>query len=104
MFLHPRFPASSLFRSFRLFSTARIIDKDFKYFLLKAKVQQMYREALKEANSFPDPCLRDEMTQFMKAEFQVFRKRQMDAGSVDYHLALIRKKLNHIKELKQRVS
>jgi hypothetical protein len=46
----------------------------------------------------------------IKDEFRVFRREpsdlnwKLDSGKIDYHLALIRKQINMIKELKDRVA
>jgi hypothetical protein len=84
--------------------------KDFKYFVMRAKVSQVYREALQEAKAFPDPSMKLEMQDLMRDEFRVFRRDPLDLGwkleadKIDYHLALIRKQINMIKELRDRVA
>lgn len=49
-------------------------NKDFKFFIMKAKVCQVYREALKEAKMISDPDLSSDMQNLMRDEFQVFRQ------------------------------
>ncbi|TNV87614.1 hypothetical protein FGO68_gene2092 [Halteria grandinella] len=84
--------------------------KDFKYFVMRAKVCQVYREALIEARQFSDLQMKSEMSQMIQDEFRVFRRDpadlnwKLDSGKIDYHLALIRKQINMIKELRDRVA
>lgn len=52
--------------------------KDFKFFIIKAKVLQMYREALMEARSFEDPDVRNSMVDMIKDEFRVLRRDPND--------------------------
>ena len=82
--------------------------KDFKFFLARAKVCQVYREALQEASAFTDPEVRDSMRDLIREQFRVFRPvRQdwtLDLDRIDYELALIRKQINMLKELRDRVA
>ena len=77
--------------------------KDFRFFLLRSKVRQVYREALLEARS-DDPSLREQLTALVKEDFQVFRRggEEVDAGKIEYELALIRKQINMIRALRER--
>jgi Complex 1 protein (LYR family) len=84
--------------------------KDFKFFLMRAKVCQVYREALKECRLFRDPSTRTEMQVMIKGEFRVFRRDpadqgwRLDVGQIEYQLALMRKQINMIKEWRDRVA
>ena len=77
---------------------------------MRTKVIQVYREALQETKGLQDADMRSSMTQYIKDLFQPLRRdrRQtdwkLDVPSIDYHLALIRKQINFVKELKDRVS
>ena len=45
------------------------------------------------------------MQQMMKEEFEVFRKdrgQKVDAEKIDFYLALIRKRINMVKEMRSR--
>ncbi|CDW81638.1 UNKNOWN [Stylonychia lemnae] len=80
--------------------------KDFKFFIMKSKVQQVYREALKDAQTIQDPDVRQDMYQMMRDEFDVFRRlrdQPLDPHKIDYNLALIRKKMTILEEIKKRV-
>lgn len=52
--------------------------KDFKYFIVRAKVCQVYREALLETRLFGDPQMKSEMASLIKDEFRVFRRDTKD--------------------------
>lgn len=82
--------------------------KDFRFFLAKAKVCQVYREALQEAGAFGDPAVRESMRDLVRDQFRVFRPARqdwtLDLDRIDYELALIRKQINMIKELRDRVA
>lgn len=78
---------------------------------MRAKICQVYREALLETKGFADEDTREQMRDMIKHEFSVFRRRQeeestwkLDVDKIDYHLAVIRKQINMIKDLKDRVS
>ena len=77
---------------------------------MKAKVCQVYREALLLARDFNDPQMRSHMTDMIKDEFRPLRRDrkdvqwQLDVEKIDYHMALIRKQINTIKELRDRVA
>ena len=79
---------------------------DFKFFVMKAKVCQVYRESLQIAREFKDPEMRLQMTDMVRDEFRPLRRdRQdtqwkLDVERIDYQLALIRKQINMIKELR----
>jgi len=83
---------------------------DFRFFMMRTKVIQVYREALQEARQFRDPDMREQMTQMVKDEFRPLRrdrseeKWKLDIEKIDYQLACIRKTINMIKELKERAS
>ncbi len=54
----------------------RVLDQrmDFKFFMMRTKVKQVYREALKEAQQFQDIDLRNHMTEMIKDEFKPIRR------------------------------
>jgi hypothetical protein len=70
---------------------------DFKFFMMRTKVIQIYREALQEARLFSDPEMREHMQQMIRDEFRPLRRDRaevdwkLDIEAIDYHLALIRK-------------
>jgi hypothetical protein len=51
--------------------------KDFRFFMMRAKVRQVYREALQEARGCPEGA-REAMSDLIRDEFRVFRRDPAD--------------------------
>ena len=77
--------------------------------MMRAKVRQVYREALQEARGCPEGA-REAMSDLIRDEFRVFRRDpadeswKLDSDQIDYHLAIVRKQINMVKELRERSS
>ena len=78
---------------------------DMKYFITRATILRVYREALQLAyQAGDDEQSREHLLTMMKDEFRPFRQARdqgklLTQDAVDYNLAMIRQTINQLKEM-----